>query len=131
MPAYARPGDAGFDLVAREPAELAPRGGRAVVPTGVAVALPEGYAGFVQPRSGLALHHGVTVLNSPGLVDAGYRGELKVVLVNTDPERAYAVERGDRIAQFVVQAIEHVRLVAVSELEASDRGEGGFGHSGA
>jgi dUTP pyrophosphatase len=101
------------------------------VPTGIAVALPEGYAGFVQPRSGLALNHGVTVRNSPGLVDAGYRGELKVVLVNTDPVHAYTVERGDRIAQFVVQAIEHVRLVAVSELEASDRGEGGFGHSGA
>jgi dUTP pyrophosphatase len=131
LPSYARPGDAGFDLVARERADIAAHGGRALVPTGIAVALPEGYAGFVQPRSGLALNHGVTVLNSPGLVDAGYRGELKVVLVNTDPVHAYTVERGDRIAQFVVQAIEHVRLVAVSELEASDRGEGGFGHSGA
>ena len=85
LPRYARPGDAGFDLVARERAELAPGGGRVLVPTGIAVALPEGFAGFVQPRSGLALEHGVTVLNSPGLVDAGYRGELKVVLVNTDP----------------------------------------------
>jgi len=130
LPGYARPGDAGFDLVARERAELAPRGGRALVPTGIAVALPAGYAGFVQPRSGLALNHGVTVLNSPGLVDAGYRGELKVVLVNTDPSHAYTVERGDRIAQFVVQAVEHVRLVVVSELEASERGEWGFGHSG-
>jgi dUTP pyrophosphatase len=130
LPSYARPGDAGFDLVAREPAEIAPRGGRVLVPTGIAVALPPGYAGFVQPRSGLALNHGVTVLNSPGLVDAGYRGELKVVLVNTDPMHAYTVERGDRIAQFVVQAVEHVQLVVVSELDPSDRGEGGFGHSG-
>ena len=88
LPRYARPGDAGFDLVARERAELAPGGGRALVPTGIAVALPVGFAGFVQPRSGLALEHGVTVLNSPGLVDAGYRGELKVVLVNTDPMHA-------------------------------------------
>jgi dUTP pyrophosphatase len=131
LPSYARPGDAGFDLVAREPAEIAPRGGRVLVPTGIAVALPQGYAGFVQPRSGLALNHGVTVLNSPGLVDAGYRGELKVVLVNTDPMHAYTIERGDRIAQFVVQAVEHVQLVVVSELDPSDRGDGGFGHSGA
>jgi dUTP pyrophosphatase len=130
LPSYARPGDAGFDLVARERVELAPHGGRALVPTGIAVALPIGYAGFVQPRSGLALNHGVTVLNSPGLVDAGYRGELKVVLVNTDPSEPYTVERGDRIAQFVVQAVEHVQLVEVSALEASERGEGGFGHSG-
>jgi dUTP pyrophosphatase len=130
LPRYARPGDAGFDLVARERTELAPRGGRALVPTGVAVALPEGYAGFVQPRSGLALHHGVTVLNTPGLVDAGYRGELKVVLVNTDPEAAYTVQRGDRIAQFVVQPVEHVRLTPVESLDATERGVGGFGHSG-
>ena len=130
MPRYARPGDAGFDLVARERAELAPGGGRVLVPTGIAVALPAGFAGFVQPRSGLALEHGVTVLNSPGLVDAGYRGELKVVLVNTDPVHAYTVERGDRIAQFVVQAVEHVQLTTVDSLDPSERGEGGFGHSG-
>ena len=131
LPTYAKPGDAGFDLVARERADLAPSGGRALVPTGIAVALPNGYAGFVQPRSGLALTHGVTVLNSPGLVDAGYRGELKVVLINTDPKNAYTVERGDRIAQFVVQAVEHLRLTPVDALEMSERGEGGFGHSGA
>ena len=130
LPRYAKPGDAGFDLVARERAELAAGGGRALVPTGIAVALPEGYAGFVQPRSGLALHHGVTVLNTPGLVDAGYRGELKVVLVNTDPAQPYTIERGDRIAQFVVQAVEHVRLTEVAALDESDRGHGGFGHSG-
>jgi dUTP pyrophosphatase len=130
LPRYAKPGDAGFDLMARERAEIAARGGRVLVPTGIAVALPEGYAGFIQPRSGLALHHGVTVLNAPGLVDAGYRGELKVVLVNTDPAEPYTVERGDRIAQFVVQAVEHVRLDVVSDLGASERGEGGFGHSG-
>ena len=131
LPGYARPGDAGFDLVAREPAELAPRGGRVLVPTGVAVALPPGYAGFVLPRSGLALHHGVTVVNAPGLVDSGYRGELKVVLLNTDPEQPYCVARGDRIAQFVVQAVEHVQLTLVDTLDPSERGEGGFGHSGA
>jgi len=130
LPRYARPGDAGFDLVARERAELAPGGGRVLVPTGIAVALPAGFAGFVQPRSGLALEHGVTVLNSPGLVDAGYRGELKVVLVNTDPVHAYTVERGDRIAQFVVQAVEQVQLTTVDSLDPSERGEGGFGHSG-
>jgi dUTP pyrophosphatase len=130
LPQYARPGDAGFDLMARERAELAAGGGRALVPTGIAVALPEGFAGFVQPRSGLALSHGITVLNSPGLVDAGYRGELKVVLVNTDPVHPYTVERGDRIAQFVVQAVEHVRLTQVDSLDSSERGAGGFGHSG-
>jgi dUTP pyrophosphatase len=130
LPRYARPGDAGFDLVARERAELAPGGGRVLVPTGIAVALPVGFAGFVQPRSGLALEHGVTVLNAPGLVDAGYRGELKVVLVNTDPVQPYTVERGDRIAQFVVQAVEHVQLSMVDRLDPSERGEGGFGHSG-
>jgi dUTP pyrophosphatase len=131
LPGYARPGDAGFDLVAREPAELAPRGGRVLVPTGIAVALPPGHAGFVLPRSGLALHHGVTVVNAPGLVDSGYRGELKVVLLNTDPEQPYSVARGDRIAQFVVQAVEHVQLTLVDSLDPSERGEGGFGHSGA
>ena len=130
LPAYARPGDAGADLVAREGVNLAAGGGRAMVPTGVAVAIPESYAGLVLPRSGLALRHGVTVANSPGLVDAGYRGELNVVLLNTDPDAAYEVQRGDRIAQLVIVAVEQVRLVVVDELPASERGAGGFGHSG-
>lgn len=130
LPAYARPGDAGADLVAREPAVLRRAGGRAVVPTGIALALPEGYAGFVQPRSGLALRHGVTCLNAPGLIDSGYRDELRVVLVNTDPDEDYRVERGDRIAQLVVQRVEHAAFRPVAALDATDRGTGGFGHTG-
>jgi dUTP diphosphatase len=130
LPAYARPGDAGADLVAREDAKLEPGGGRALVPTGMAVAIPPGYAGFVQPRSGLALRHGVTCLNTPGLIDAGYRDELKVLLVNTDPDHAYEVRRGDRIAQLVIQAVEHANFALVDELPLSERGTGGFGHSG-
>lgn len=130
LPVYARPGDAGLDLLAREEAVLAPGGGRAKVPTGIAIALPEGYAGFVQPRSGLAVNHGVTCLNTPGLVDAGYRGELQVLLVNTDAATEYRVRRGDRIAQLVVQAVERIDLVPVEELPPSERGEGGWGHTG-
>jgi dUTP pyrophosphatase len=130
LPSYARDLDAGADLVAREDAELAPRGGRALVPTGIAVAIPAGYAGFVQPRSGLALRHGVTCLNTPGLIDAGYRDELKVLLVNTDPDTAYLVRRGDRIAQLVVQRVEHVRFAPVDELAVTERGVGGFGSTG-
>ena len=130
LPAYAHAGDAGIDLIARCEVTLEPGGGRALVPTGVAVAIPPGYAGFVQPRSGLALKHGVTCLNTPGLVDSGYRGELKVLLVNTDPARSFTVERGQRIAQLVVQAVEHVRLVEAEDLEPSDRGEAGFGSTG-
>jgi dUTP pyrophosphatase len=130
LPAYAKPGDAGVDLRATESVTLAPGGGRALVPTGVAVAIPRGYAGFVQPRSGLALNHGVTVLNSPGLIDADYRGELKVVLVNTDPTEPFVIERGERIAQLVIQAVEHVEFVEVEELDQTERGDGGFGHSG-
>jgi dUTP pyrophosphatase len=130
LPSYARVGDAGADLVAREGVVLAPGGGRALVPTGVAVAIPAGYAGFVQPRSGLALRHGVTCLNTPGLIDAGYRDELRVVLVNTDPSAPYEVHRGDRIAQLVVQRVETCDFVVVDELPASERGTGGFGHSG-
>jgi dUTP pyrophosphatase len=130
LPAYARPGDAGADLVARVDAVLAPRGGRALVPTGVALALPEGWAGFVQPRSGLALRAGVTVLNAPGLIDAGYRDELRVVLVNTDPTHDYRVARGQRIAQLVVQRVERCAFTVVEELPPSVRGTGGFGHSG-
>src|SRR5438477_1346325 len=130
MPSYARVGDAGADLLAREGVLLAARGGRALVPTGVAVAIPAGWAGFVLPRSGLALRHGVTCLNTPGLIDSGYRDELKVLLVNTDPEHDYAVERGDRIAQLVIQPVERASFVVVGDLEASERGLGGFGHSG-
>ncbi len=130
LPAYARPGDAGADLVAREGVVLAPAGGRALVPTGVAVAIPEGWAGFVLPRSGLALRHGVTCLNTPGLIDSGYREELLVLLVNTDPDRAYEVHRGDRIAQLVIQRVEQARFAVVAELPDSERGRGGFGHTG-
>jgi dUTP pyrophosphatase len=130
LPAYARPGDAGADLVAREPAVLRRGGGRALVPTGIALALPDGYAGFVQPRSGLALRHGVTCLNTPGLIDSGYRDELRVLLVNTDPDEDYRVERGDRIAQLVVQRVEHAVFAPVAALDATDRGTGGFGHTG-
>jgi dUTP pyrophosphatase len=130
LPSYAHAGDAGADLVARSTARLAPGGGRALVPTGIAVAIPEGYAGFVQPRSGLALRHGVTCLNTPGLIDAGYRDELRVLLVNTDPAEAYDVQRGDRIAQLVIQRVEQVEFCVAAELPASERGTGGFGHSG-
>ncbi len=130
VPAYARPGDAGADLVARADVTLPARGGRALVPTGVAAAIPDGWAGLVLPRSGLALRHGVTVLNTPGLIDAGYRDELKVLLVNTDPEVAYEVRRGDRIAQLVIQRVELAQFVAVPELPVSERGAGGFGHTG-
>ena len=129
-PAYAKPGDAGVDLVAREDARLAHGGGRALVPTGVAVAIPEGHAGFIQPRSGLAMKHGVTCLNTPGLIDAGYRGELIVLLVNTDPEADFEIARGDRIAQLVIQRVEHATFVVVDELPPSERGAGGWGHTG-
>lgn len=132
MPSYAREGDAGADLHAREGVTIPPRGGRALVPTGLVVAIPPGHAGFVQPRSGLADRHGVTCLNSPGLIDAGYRGEICVLLVNTDPEHPYEVRRGDRIAQLVIQAVEQARFhpVAMSDLPPAERGPGGFGHSG-
>ncbi len=130
LPSYASPGDAGADLVASESVVLAAGGGRALVPTGAAIAIPEGYAGFVQPRSGLALRHGVTVLNTPGLIDSGYRGELKVLLVNTDPDEDFAIERGDRIAQLVIQRVEHVDFIEVGELSDSARGDGGFGSTG-
>jgi dUTP pyrophosphatase len=130
LPSYAHVGDAGADLVAREGAVLAPAGGRALVPTGVALAIPEGYAGFVQPRSGLALRHGVTCLNTPGLIDAGYRDEIRVLLVNLDPTEKYEVQRGDRIAQLVIQAVATARFVVVDDLPDSARGTGGFGHTG-
>ncbi len=130
-PTYATEGDAGADLVAAEPVTLAPGGGRALVPTGMAIAIPLGYAGFVQPRSGLAYRHGVTCLNTPGLIDSGYRGELKVLLVNTDPTEPFEINRGDRIAQLVIQQVEQADFVDVEELPAdSVRGEGGFGSTG-
>jgi dUTP pyrophosphatase len=132
VPSYAHQGDAGADLYARQDTVLAAGGGRALVPTGVALALPPGYAGFVQPRSGLALRHGVTCLNTPGLIDSGYRDELRVLLVNTDPATVYEVHRGDRIAQLVIQAVEEAKFVEVGEGALSDsaRGLGGFGHTG-
>jgi len=129
-PAYARPGDAGADLRARHGATLAPGGGRALIPTGVAIALPPGTAGFVQPRSGLALKHGVTCLNTPGLIDCGYRDELKVILVNLDPTQPYEVQRGDRIAQLVIQRVEEASFTEVDDLGGSARGLGGFGSTG-
>ncbi len=129
LPTYAHPGDAGLDLHARVDARIPAGGGRTLVPTGIAVAIPSGHAGFVLPRSGLALKHGVAVANAPGLIDAAYRGELKVVLLNTDPEHDYTVHRGDRIAQLVVQRVEEVAWQVVDELDGIDRG-GGFGHTG-
>ncbi len=129
LPAPARAGDAGVDLVARSDATLEPAGGRQVVPTGIAIELPPGWAGFVLPRSGLAVNHGVTCLNAPGLIDSGYRDELRVVLVNHSAE-PYRVSRGDRIAQLVVQPVAAVRWEPVEALSPSHRGRGGFGHSG-
>jgi len=128
-PAYAHPGDAGADLRSRVDVEIGP-GERATVPTGTAIALPDGYAAFVHPRSGLAAHHGVTVLNGPGTVDAGYRGEILVTLVNTDREQTLGLRRGDRIAQLVVQRVEHARFVEVERLPGSVRGAGGLGSTG-
>lgn len=130
LPRYAREGDAGVDLLAREDHILRAAGHRALIPTGIAVAIPTGYAGFIQPRSGLALEHGVTCLNTPGLIDSGYRGELKVLLINTDPSVDFEIRRGERIAQLVIQAVEHVKFVEVGALDESQRGEGGFGHTG-
>ena len=130
IPAYAREGDAGLDLHAAEDVTLAP-GARALVGTGLAVALPPGCAGFVLPRSGLALRHGVSIVNAPGLIDAGYRGEVKVLLVNHDPAASVTLRRGDRIAQLVVQRAERAELVEVDELPSSARGAGGFGSTGA
>lgn len=129
LPSYAHPGDAGLDLRARIDTVVTPRGGRALVPTGIAIALPPGHAGFVLPRSGNALHHGVTLVNSPGLIDCAYRGELKVVVLNTDPHDEFHIRRGDRIAQLVVQRVEKVDWVEVDDLDGDDRG-GGFGHTG-
>lgn len=128
VPTQAYPGDAGLDLVACEGVVLEP-GRRAVVPTGIAVEIPEGYAGFVQPRSGLAARHGIGIVNAPGLIDSGYRGEIRVVLINTDQEHRFVVEPGMRIAQLVVAPVATVRLVEVDELAGSERGARGFGSS--
>ena len=128
-PAYAKPGDAGADLRSRIDCELEP-GERALVPTGVAIALPEGYVGLVHPRSGLAIKNGITIVNAPGTVDSGYRGELMVTLLNTDKTKSFHVQRGDRIAQLVIQKYEHATFTVVDELEQTERGSSGFGSSG-
>jgi dUTP pyrophosphatase len=129
VPAYSHPGDAGADLTAAEAIELQP-GERATIGTGVAIALPEGYAAFVVPRSGLAARHGITVVNSPGTVDAGYRGEIRVTLLNTDASEPYAVAVGDRIAQLVITPVARARFTRVERLPGSSRGERGFGSTG-
>jgi dUTP pyrophosphatase len=131
LPTAQHEGDAGLDLVAREGVVLAPGGGRAAVPTGIALAIPAGYAGFVQPRSGLARRHGITCLNTPGLIDAGYRDEVSVLLVNTDPTEPFEIKRGDRIAQLVIQRVEAVEWHEVEALDDSERGLGGWGSTGA
>lgn len=130
LPHQAHDDDAGYDLVANEDATLVAGGGRALVPTGLAVAIPPGHGGFVLPRSGLALKHGVTVLNSPGLIDPQYRGELKVLLVNTDPEADYEIHRGDRIAQLVIQKVEYVEWREQPDLDETTRDTFGFGSTG-
>lgn len=129
LPSYAHVGDAGMDLRAREDAVIAAGGGRALVATGIAIAIPVGWAGFVLPRSGLALKHGIGVVNAPGLIDSAYRGEIKVILLNTDPSLDYLVQRGERIAQLVLQRVEAVQWQVMESLDGDDRG-GGFGHSG-
>lgn len=128
-PAYAQPGDAGADLRSRISLTLGP-GERALVPTGVAIALPEGYVGLVHPRSGLAAKHGITIVNAPGTVDSGYRGELMVSLLNTDRENSFEVKRGDRIAQLVIQRFETALFSVVEELDETERGSSGFGSTG-
>jgi dUTP pyrophosphatase len=129
LPGRAHPGDAGTDLFAASDVELAP-GQRALVPTGIAIALPDGYAGFVHPRSGLAARHGVTIVNAPGTVDAGYRGEIRVTLLNTDPDHTVRFQRGDRIAQLIVQRVAYPVFHEVATLPGSARGDGGFGSTG-
>lgn len=131
LPAAQHPDDAGYDLYAAVDAHIDQAGGRALVATGIAIAVPSGYAGFVLPRSGLALNHGVTCLNSPGLIDPLYRGEIKVLLVNTDPARPYDVQRGDRIAQLVLKKVEMIEWVEVDDLGSTERDTFGFGSTGA
>ena len=130
VPFYANEGDAGCDLVAVESTIIKAGGGRAMVPTGLAVAIPEGHGGFVLPRSGLAAKHGVTCINAPGLIDAGYRGEVMIALVNLDPTNDYEVQKGDRIAQLVVLPVPSATFAPVEALPEAKRGEGGFGSSG-
>jgi dUTP pyrophosphatase len=129
LPSYAHQGDAGLDLYSAEDVELGP-GKRALIPTGIAVEIPNGYAGFVQPRSGLALRWGLSLVNTPGLIDAHYRGEIKIIAINTDTADVISIKRGDKIAQLVIQPVEHARVVEVPELGATARGEGGFGSTG-
>jgi len=129
LPRYAKGGDAGADIVSRVDITLAP-GERALVPTGIAIALPDGYVALVHPRSGLAIKHGVTMVNAPGTVDAGYRGELQVILINHDKSESVSFKRGDRIAQLVIQKVERAEFVEVRELPGSGRGSGGFGSTG-
>ena len=129
LPTYAHPGDAGADLVSTQDVTLAP-GERAAVPTGIAIALPAGYVGLIHPRSGLALKHGVSMVNAPGTIDAGYRGEIKVLLVNHDGKSSFVIQRGDRIAQLVIQRVERGLFHEVRQLPGSDRGDGGFGSTG-
>jgi dUTP pyrophosphatase len=129
LPVPAHVGDAGLDLYACEDAIIRARGGRLLMPTGVAVAIPHGYMGLAVPRSGLALKHGITLVNTPGIIDSGYRGELKVVMINTDPDNDYEIKRGDRVAQLIISRYDNVTWTEVTELSGFDRG-GGFGHSG-
>lgn len=129
LPSYAYQGDAGLDLRASLTVDIAPFE-RVLIPTGLAIAIPDGYAGFVQPRSGMALERGFTIVNTPGLIDAHYRGELKIIAVNIDPDHSIHIERGERIAQLVIQAVPNVHLIEVDELDETDRGCGGFGSSG-
>ena len=129
LPSYAHVGDAGLDLRAREHGVVPPAGGRLLMPTGISIAIPIGYAGFVLPRSGNAANHGLTLANTPGLIDSAYRGEIKVILLNTDPSQPFVVNRGDRLAQLVIQRVEEVSWQIVDSLDGDDRG-GGFGHSG-
>ena len=129
LPSYAKPGDAGADLTSRIDVTLQP-GERTLVPTGISIALPNGYVALVHPRSGLAIKHGVTMVNSPGTVDAGFRGELQIILINHDPKVAISFKKGDRIAQLVIQSVEHAEFIEVKTLPGSDRGSGGFGSTG-
>jgi dUTP pyrophosphatase len=129
LPRYAKGGDAGADIVSRIDISLAP-GERALVPTGIAIALPDGYVALVHPRSGLAIKHGVTMVNAPGTVDAGYRGELQIILINHDKSESVSFKRGDRIAQLVIQKVERAEFVEVQDLPGSGRGTGGFGSTG-
>jgi dUTP pyrophosphatase len=130
LPTYAHEGDAGADLVSVETCTLSAGGGRALVGTGLSIAIPEGYAGFVLPRSGLASKHGVTCVNAPGLIDAGYRGELRVALVNLDRDNDYVIHAGDRIAQLLIAPVSFVHFESVEDLPPANRGDGGFGSSG-